>query len=176
MTTPEQLESHLSRALALMDSGRYDEALAEFEAALRVNPGSAMAYNKIGVIYAEKRELARAEQAFRKAIDCDQKYAPAYSNLGNIFLERGELDRAIAAYEEAIALDPRHAPAYHNLAVAYRRKGNIGKSVELLKTERRLNLENATEVDKQRISSLGRFFWAAIGIIVIAIIILALSR
>lgn len=176
MTTPEDFESHVSRALALFDSGKYDDALAEFEAALRIEPGSALVHNKMGVIYAERRDLARAEHEFRKAIECDDKHAPAYSNLGNIFLERGELDRAIAAYEEAIALDPHHAPAYHNLAIAHRRKGNISKSVELLKAERRLNLENATKADKQRIGSLGRFFWVAAGIILVAIIIAVLSR
>lgn len=58
----------------------------------------------------EKRELDRAEAAFRLMVDCFDGYAEGHNYLGLIALERDRLDEAIACFRRAIELGRRLFP------------------------------------------------------------------
>jgi len=58
----------------------------------------------------EKRELDRAEAAFRLMADCFDGYAEGHNYLGLIALERNRLDEAIASFRKTIELGRRLFP------------------------------------------------------------------
>lgn len=68
---------------------------------------AAALYNHgIEKLYAEKPDLAVAEQSFRKCLEMDPAGFFANIELGNLLLKRGAQDQALRAYEDAL----KHAP------------------------------------------------------------------
>ena len=105
--------------------GRFNDAVAEYEKAVRLGPELAEAHNNLGSVRA--RMPGRMDDAipeFREALRLKPDFAEAHSNLGNalsFFPER--LDEAVEQYEEAIRLRPDWARVHSNLARALDSEG-----------------------------------------------------
>ncbi|HWA09588.1 MAG TPA: tetratricopeptide repeat protein [Opitutaceae bacterium] len=100
--------------------GQEPPAIAEFEAALRLNPELSDAHYDLGTVLAkmpgqEQAAIAHFEAALRISPD-----NPAiHYNLGNLLLKLpGRLPDAITHYREALRLNPRLAEAHYNLGLA----------------------------------------------------------
>ena len=109
----------------------YDQAIKEFNVAIRLDSNYADAYNGRGAAYSNKRDYDRAIADFSQAIQLNSKYADAYNNRGNVYLNKRDYDRAIADYEAVLRLAPNHANAKKNLAEAQ-------KQVQTLAEERKI--------------------------------------
>jgi tetratricopeptide (TPR) repeat protein len=133
------------RGVVALESGRHDEALAEFEAALAVATGvaeRAAAHNKHGVTLVALGRSDAALADFCAALALDERFAPALVNLGNLLLEDGHTLDAIDYYEAAIRADEKYAVAYRNLGIAHKRVGRRADSVRNLRTATRLEMRN----------------------------------
>jgi tetratricopeptide (TPR) repeat protein len=80
--------------------------------------GAPVAYNKLGVLYAQYGMLDEAEAAFRAAIG-RQNYVPGILNLGNLYSLRNDWPRAREQYELAARLEPRSPGVLLALARVY---------------------------------------------------------
>ena len=107
----------------------YDKALADYDAAIRLDPKYAVAYANRGAAYKEKGDLDRAIADYDAAIRLDPKLAVAYNNRGFAYDKKGDLDRVIADYDAAIRLDPKYAVAYANRGAAYEEKGDLDRAI-----------------------------------------------
>jgi tetratricopeptide (TPR) repeat protein len=106
-----------------------DRAMADYDEAIRLDPGKPMYYNNRAVAYRAKGELDRAVADYDHAIRLDPEHASAYLNRANIHGERGELDLAIADYTAAIGVDPKYALAYRNRGEAYQAQGELARAI-----------------------------------------------
>ena len=127
-------EDAFSRGAACAEQGEYDQAIADFTAAIELNPHLAEAYYNRGVVfYVEAEggydrgvehygqgEYEHAITDFTSAIELNPQYAEAYYNRGLAYVGRREYDQAIADYTAAIDLNPQDAEAYRNRGHAYR--------------------------------------------------------
>jgi Flp pilus assembly protein TadD len=82
-------------------------ALARLQHALRVDPGSAEAWNDIGVILHAGRH-PDAAGAFDRAIAVDPSHVEALSNRAILALESGDTATAAALAARALELEPGH--------------------------------------------------------------------
>ncbi|HEY7087765.1 MAG TPA: tetratricopeptide repeat protein [Tepidisphaeraceae bacterium] len=114
-TTPE---SHRAAALELRRLGKLEQAIAELNAALQINPTYAAAYYNIAVIRVDQGRLEDAITTWRKAIEVKPDYSQAYSSLCVALRRLGRLDEAIAAGRESVRLKPSDSDAHANLATA----------------------------------------------------------
>lgn len=108
--TPEA-HTYLGWAYAILD--RYDEAIAECEKAIALDPTYGNPYNDIGAYLIE---LGRPEEALAwldRAIVATRYATPQFAHLnrGRAYEAMGEPMSALAAYELALALDPLYLPA-----------------------------------------------------------------
>jgi len=71
--------------------------------------------NNQGVALAQQQEWAKAEAAYRRAIELDPKVALYHYNLGNLYLKWRHPQQALAALNEAKALAPRNMAVRQNL-------------------------------------------------------------
>ncbi len=79
---PRSAKARYNYALWLEDSaGRLDEAAAEYEAALRIDPGYARAHNNLGILFARRKEFAKAREHWEAAVRADANYADPRKNL-----------------------------------------------------------------------------------------------
>ncbi len=104
----DSAESHYSAGVDLSHAGRLDEAIAEFQAALRLRPQYAEAENNLGVTLTQIP--ARASQSlphFEAAVRINPAYADAQFNLGVALSQiPGRMPDAITHLEIAYRLNP----------------------------------------------------------------------
>ncbi len=102
--------------------GRLNDAIAQYEEALRLQPDSAEAHINLGNAWAQvpgrlKDAIAQYEEALRLQPD----FAPGWHNLGVSWLHLGNLPAAAAAFREELRLSPNDPAARQALAAALQR-------------------------------------------------------
>src|SRR5258706_306941 len=113
-------EVWLKEGIALYNLKRYEEALAAYDQAMRLDPNYAYAYYDKGVALYTLKCYEEALIAFDRAIRLDPDSVDAYHNKGNALYELKRYEEALIAYEQAIHLDPNYAYAYIGRGVALR--------------------------------------------------------
>lgn len=101
-----------------LEQGRYEEAIAEFDEAIRLDPTLAPAYSNRGGAYSNLGQYQRAIEDYDEAIRLDPQHAPAYSDRGDAYTKLGRHEQSIEDFDEAILLDPQLAIAYADRGVA----------------------------------------------------------
>ncbi len=96
--------------------GKYDEAIAEFESALKINPNYFFGLNNLGNIYGKQRKLPEAIGYFQRALQQKPNYGPAHYNLARAFHLTGKRREAAESYRQAIKSNPYFEQAFYNLA------------------------------------------------------------
>ncbi|NLW93284.1 MAG: tetratricopeptide repeat protein [Chlamydiae bacterium] len=98
---------HYELALRYKESGNYEQAIAELQTALRVNPRFSKAYNQLGVCYGKVGLYDKAADQFRRAVELDPSLATGHYNLGILY--QSHLERpadAVIAYRRYLDLSP----------------------------------------------------------------------
>jgi len=108
---------------------KYGRTTADYDKAIKLDPGNAAAYYEQGDAYSEVGKYDQAIADYSKAIDLDPVHALAYFNRAYAYSEIGEYDKAIADYSKAIELNPGDAQAYYNRGLDYYSKGEVPKAV-----------------------------------------------
>ncbi|MEX2187887.1 MAG: tetratricopeptide repeat protein [Pirellulales bacterium] len=88
------------------------QSLAEFEAAINLDPNCWRAYHNRGVSLAQMRDFDGALKDFDKAIEIFPNHADAWFNRGELKFGQRRYDDAIADYNQALKLNPNDAAAY----------------------------------------------------------------
>lgn len=163
----DQLYGEALNHLEQWDLDKAEECLRKL---IELDPEHARGHNKLGVVFARRKDLRQAEECFNQALALDAQLASAHSNLGNIYAERDWIDRAKTAYERALALDPGNPTATHNLGVLYRKTGEIGRGIDLMKqatkAERhRLRDETRHNPERRRMTRIGWAILIGIGVV-----------
>lgn len=137
--------NNLGAALAKME-GRIPEAVAEYQAALRIKPDYAEPHNNLATILS--RQPGRMPEAIaevQEALRIKPDYPEALVNLGT-FLSTipGRLPEAIAAYQAALRIKPDHAEAHNDLGLALTEMpGRLPDAIKELEAAVRLEPDNA---------------------------------
>lgn len=92
---------------------RYEEALAVYEQAIRLNPNFALAYYGKGTTLNNLKRYEEALMAFEQAIRLDPNFAAAYTGKGVALRNLKRYEEALASYEQSLRLDPNYAYAYN---------------------------------------------------------------
>ena len=83
-----------------------EEAIIAYKSAIDTNPDYAPAYNNLGVVYLDgKNLLSEAKECFEQAIEKDSAYTMAYYNAGRTFEALGDKINAAKNYQKAEELN-----------------------------------------------------------------------
>lgn len=93
---------HTELAAGYLARGQFSVALASVNQALGADPGFAPAHSILGLIRAELREDAQAEQALRRAIALQPSFSEAHNNLGHFLCQKGRTEEGLRHLEEAL--------------------------------------------------------------------------
>lgn len=83
---------------AHFDGGLYEEAVADYQQATRLNPGYAEAYANLGDAYQELKRYEEAIKAYKQAIKLRPNLTEAYDGLGDVYLALGREAESSEAY------------------------------------------------------------------------------
>jgi adenylate cyclase len=146
-----EAESEFRRALALNQNyptahqfysdflkamGRLDEALAEIQRALELDPLSLGINTALGHVLYLSRQYDRAIEQYRKALELDPQYAQAHLWFGRPFLEKGMYDEAIHELQTAARLSGNSTMSLAVLGHAYASADRTGDANGVLATLR----------------------------------------
>jgi tetratricopeptide (TPR) repeat protein len=129
----------VNRGRAWAQKGDFDNAIADFNAAIQLAPGYGHAYLDLGVAWARKGDFDKAIAYINKAIRLNPQEATGFYNRGHVWYDKGDYDNAVADYSEAIRLSPQYASAFYNRALAWERKGEQDKANSDFAEAARLN-------------------------------------
>lgn len=83
----EEANNHYERGGEYARQGKIDEAIGEYEEAIKINPDFAEAYNALGVIYWKDRHLLyQAERAFEEALRINPNYISPRFGLAGMYI------------------------------------------------------------------------------------------
>jgi tetratricopeptide (TPR) repeat protein len=130
--------SSFRRGLGFMELAMMDEAIAEFEQVVRLEPDLLLAHLCLGVAYTERGKADEAMRELRlvQALTAEsQTRAIIHNALGNLYAGQEQYDLALPEFEKAVELDPEFTAAVFNLGASYYNIKKYEKSLEaFLKT------------------------------------------
>ena len=106
-------EGHTFLGWSLSMLGRTEEAIAECEKAIALDPDYGNPYNDIGVYLMELGRPDEAPPWFEKAMATERYccYQFPHFNLGRVLVMQGDLVAARRSFEQALRHDPAYLPA-----------------------------------------------------------------
>lgn len=106
---PEDAEAHYDLGLAFKEMGLLDEAIEQFQVALRTGDGRLRVYEELGDCFVQKGEYSVAvkllERALQLPVEDEMDRVGLYYFLGAASERLGRTDEARDAYERVLGLD-----------------------------------------------------------------------
>ncbi len=113
----EEAREHYLKAVSLHKEDKIDDAMAEYDKAVRLYPRCPEVHYNRGLAYRRKGDLDNAVLDFTYAIELSPKLTVAYSNRGFVSFKLGEYDGALADFRKVLELDPQNADAKKSIEI-----------------------------------------------------------
>jgi protein O-mannosyl-transferase len=114
---------------ALAASGKMQEAISQFNRALRVDPHAVDAEFNLGVAMTQLGDLDQAVNYYRGALAMDDGCAGAHNNLALIQNARGQYDEAKTHLRRALEINPEDSRARMNLGLVSFNSGDTAGAI-----------------------------------------------
>ena len=121
---------NLQRGVGLQQAGRLDEAEAAYRDVLKIAPNNFDALNLLGMVNAQRGNMAAAAEFFQNAAKANDKVAAVWTNLGVTLRATGRAREAVDAYDRALNLDANDAGTYYNKANALKDLQRLEEAIQ----------------------------------------------
>ena len=99
-------------------------AISDLRRAVAIAPRDARVRNTLGLLLADRGDIADAVAELTLAVEIDPTYARAWNNLGNALRSVRRTDEAVAAVRRAVAADPGYGLAWSHLGALLVEQGD----------------------------------------------------
>jgi tetratricopeptide (TPR) repeat protein len=138
-----EVQTRFQFALGLQESGRLDDAIAQYLEVLRLMPEFPEAQCNLGQLHSLKGDAPAAIACLEAALRARPKFPQAIFNLGAVYDRQGTLPRALEKYRETLALDPGFPGAHNAIGVVLAKSGRIEEARGSFELATRLEPESA---------------------------------
>ncbi|MGB7547278.1 MAG: protein kinase [Terracidiphilus sp.] len=146
---------HMVAGIALRGDGMYDEALAEFNRALKLNPANAaILYNHRARVYHYQNQIELAGDELEKGLALEPRHPLLRTSAGYQQMRMGNLAEAIEILEGVVRDDELLRIAVPTLAMCYVQAGERERAAALLKDDTLA----AAEADSEMAYRLATYF------------------
>src|SRR5216683_734056 len=132
-------EFHLILGKAHLNREETEQAIAELERAVALNPNLPFLHFNLGMAYERSGDYERAESEFRRDIALEPDLADNYDQLGALYTRMGRDDDAERAFREALKRDSKMASAYAGLAKLYQKQQKLEPALKMADAALRLS-------------------------------------
>jgi tetratricopeptide (TPR) repeat protein len=122
-------DAHDRLGRAFFSYQRIDEAIREFQEAVRLKPDVAATYCSLGRILYSQGRIDEAIENYQKALKVQPDSVVAHNNLGNLLFQKGQVNEAVRELQEAVRLNPGFAEAYCSLGQVFVAKGRVEEAI-----------------------------------------------
>jgi Flp pilus assembly protein TadD len=137
-----KLAADINAAMALSREGKFDEAIAAYEAVVATAPGVPLVHYNLGTAYRKKGDLAKAEAAMRKACELDPAFVDGYVGLATLLAESGKPDQAIEVVRQGAAANAQSGRLQYALGVLAEGKGDTATAKQAFLKAEELDPQN----------------------------------
>jgi eukaryotic-like serine/threonine-protein kinase len=123
-------DAHLCMGIVDRGTGKYEQAVQQFQQAIRIDPTDDRPYKELGRVYGKLNRLTEAEETFKQAIRIRPSYWGAYNQLGVFYYNQGRIQDAIDTFKKVTQLAPDNFAALSNLAGMYLAAGQYNAAIE----------------------------------------------
>ena len=113
---------------ALFQLDQVEEAVVQFEAALRYSSSKSRIHFNMAVAFTQMGWEERAIEHYRSAVGIDSGFKEAYFQLANVLMRKELLEEAIQQYGRVVELDPSNGFAHFMRAMALVRVQRWGEA------------------------------------------------
>ncbi len=124
---------HSCLGLIADGTGRYREAVTEYQRALDLDPNNANSEIGLALAYEHAGAINEAEQTYQRLVDAHPNSPDSYNSAGSFYWRREQFDKAAQMFQKATVLAPEGYAAYVNLGATYNYMGQYDKAIEPLK-------------------------------------------
>lgn len=126
-----EAEKRVEKAHELFESGRWEDALSELEAAIQVNPYQGEWHFNKGLTLDAMGRYAEAIDCYRQAIEHHGEDVEILNNLGVNHLRLGEPREALKSLDRVEQIDSTNAASYCHRIAAYAQLGDHDRAEEM---------------------------------------------
>ena len=112
---PDLTRWYYERALAHEARERWEPAIGELRAYLKLRPDNVELHNALGLMLVRVGRPEEAMAEYAEALRLDPEYAMGHNNLGFEYYKKGRIEEARTEYETALRLNPELALTHNNL-------------------------------------------------------------
>jgi tetratricopeptide (TPR) repeat protein len=135
-----------NRGVAYRIKAQYDDAIKDFNEAIRFRPTFANAFNNRAVAYRYKGNLDHALEDYNQAIRLRPDYIPAFYNRALVLMDKGEYQRAIDDLGLVLQAEPRNPLVLFRRGQALLKKGDVKAANADIAAARAIKPDIAEEV------------------------------
>ncbi len=135
--------AHNNLGDALFAKGQTDDAISQYQKAIRLKPYYAKVHNNLGSALAKNGRIDDAISQYEEAIRLKPDDANAHNNLGIAFTKQGRTDDAISQFQVAIRLNPDNPKMRDNLGFTVAQKSRIDEVISQYEEAIRLKPNDA---------------------------------
>ncbi|HSZ61591.1 MAG TPA: tetratricopeptide repeat protein [Terriglobales bacterium] len=113
--TPQLAEGHTCLGNVFLSTGRYEEAVQQFQRSLDLDHNNDETLSSLADAYQKLGKTSAAEDAYRKAISLRPNYWRLYNTLGIFYMDQARYADAAQLFKKTIELAPLNYRGYSNL-------------------------------------------------------------
>ena len=133
-------EAHAALGMVLMFyDWDWQSAKREFLRAIELNPGCAIAHQRLAQYFNLISNFGEAMHEYAVALDLDPLSPSICSSVALEFFLMGDYEQAIQQAEQSLEIDPNHPPTHYLLGWVHKRRGDLSKALD--------NFERVTILD-----------------------------
>jgi tetratricopeptide (TPR) repeat protein len=124
ISLPPQAAEHMAQGQKFLQDQKIDEALKEFQEAVRLAPESPPAHFWLGRVYFYREDKEQAEKSFKKVLDLEPENYHAMAWLGKLYsFQKDKLEQAHAYLQKSLEASPENLEAHFDLGRIYAMQG-----------------------------------------------------
>ena len=133
---------HNIYAVILFQLKRYDDAISQWQKAIKLKPDYHFGYNNLGNAFLLKNDLNQALLNYEEAIKINPNYFEAIYNKANIFLKLKDFSNALKYYDKVLSLKNDYLSAYQGKAIVYKKIEKFDEAINQWEKVISLNPDN----------------------------------
>jgi tetratricopeptide (TPR) repeat protein len=126
------LYTYRDMAYALIQLGRYDNALQTIEKGIALYPKDTMLWNNKGYALFRLQRYEQAVAAYDQALAIDKTYTKGLINKGDALYQMGKFSEAVDAYKKVLETDEGNRDATAGLALAEKASANANQQTMII--------------------------------------------
>lgn len=129
----QQWRENVDAGNSAIQQGHLQDALAAFNAAIKVRPNASLSYYKIAEIYLHLEEYEKARDAFVAFLKLEPNHITALNSVGFIFEKLNDYSSAAKYYERVLSISKDDLYALNHLGLAYKQLNRLDDAETLLR-------------------------------------------